>query len=164
MTSLIANIFAVVRDALKTKASTPTTTMRFDFGRDGAGSVLLKGVGEYNVPVVGEKSYQSELEEICGGRTYEGHHFETVAVVANDHGNPYDENAVAVFIGKHLVGYISRDMAPAFRRQIKAVNVGRHAVGCRACIVGGWDRDDDDWGYFGVKLDIAVPLQLETPE
>jgi hypothetical protein len=38
---------------------------------------------------------------------------------------------------------------------------GCSAAGCRARIIGGWEREDDDRGHFGVRLDLTFPVVVE---
>ena len=74
----------------------------------------VSGPGTYSLNVVGEASYQGTLEEICGGRTKEGQHYECFAALVLEDDNPYDKNAVRVLIDGHTVGYLSREHAPQF--------------------------------------------------
>lgn len=124
-------------------------------GRIEVGAVMLRG-GD-TVPVVGESHYQDELDRICGGRCEDGHHREVVAVLMAEPSNPYDHNAVAVYVESVKIGHLSRDDALAYKT-IVADLARRNMLGaCRAVIAGGWDRGGGDIGHYGVKLDLAAP-------
>jgi hypothetical protein len=114
----------------------------------------LNGGMQFDADVVGESHYQAALDAICGGRTEEGHEFETVATVARDDENGYDRHAVRVEIRGLLVGYLSRDDAKAFRKLLKLAGVPDVCIACPALIRGGWDRGGRDKGHYGVKLDL----------
>lgn len=116
----------------------------------------LAGTGKFAFDIVGEGSYQDVLDAICGGRCEEGHRLVVAAAILPESGNRYDPNAVQVFIKGHVVGYIARDAAKPIREDLIAI--GADAGLCEARIVGGWDRGHDQ-GYYGVKLDIALPLR-----
>ncbi len=138
------------------------TADRYQLGRAAAGSILLRGNGSFDFEVVGEAQCQASLEEICGGRDEDGVDHQCVAVIVNDDGNAYDKNAVAVFVDGKRVGFLPRQVAPEFRRQISRINPSCASVGCRAVVRGGWDRGDGDVGSFGVWLDVSQPLEIEA--
>ena len=123
---------------------------------------LFRGNGLYDFEVVGEASYQTEISEICGGKSEDGHEFQCAAALIFDDRNEFDPDAVAVGIAGRLVGYLSRDAAKEFRRQVTNMGLGNVPMGCRAVIRGGWDRGDGDTGHFGVWLDLARPLSVEN--
>jgi hypothetical protein len=139
-----------------------STTGRYQLGTAAAGSILLRGNGNYDYEVVGEAQCQESLEEICGGRDEDGVDHQCVAVMVNDDGNSYDKNAVAVFIDGKRIGFLPRQVAPEFRRQVLRINPSCASVGCRGVIRGGWDRGDGDIGSFGVWLDVLQPLEIEA--
>ena len=76
------------------------------------------------------------------------------AVLILEHANPYDSKAVQVLIGGRVCGYLSRENARAYRRQLKKAGHPNMTASCRAMIVGGWDRGAGDRGHFGVRLDL----------
>lgn len=59
-------------------------------------SVSLPGSGDFSVNVVGSSYYQSELESICGGRTYDGHEKIVEVLLICEFDNSHDDNAVRV--------------------------------------------------------------------
>ena len=121
-----------------------------------AQSLRLPGPGLFSLQAVGESNYQEALEQICGGRSYDGADLLVDATLVHEDTNPYDPEAVRVDIAGETVGYLSRAHAGVYRRQmVQAGHAGRVAV-CAARIRGGWDRGEDDCGNFGVRLDVAV--------
>lgn len=116
----------------------------------------LPGPGEFELQVVGESHYQDNLEELCGGKTPDGHRKEVEAMLIHDDENQYDDKAVAVSIDGKIVGYLDRKTARNFRAQMAEAGAASVPAVCQAIIVGGWDRGDDDVGHFGVKLDLPT--------
>jgi len=119
-------------------------------------ATITNGPGTYSIEVVGESNYQDALEKICGGRTEEGHRYEIDAYLIPEDMNIYDNNAVMVRIDGELVGYLNREVARSFRKALANVAPVGTIAKCPAIIVGGWDRGKDDFGYFGVKLDLPA--------
>lgn len=120
-----------------------------DIGHDPDRYVQIEGNGEFSFEIVGESHYQDALEAICGGKTKNSIERYCVAYLLPEPDNPYDRNAVAVYINGLQVGYIDRQSA---RHMSKAMN-GRVTT-LDAVIVGGWRRMNGDEGSFGVKLDL----------
>jgi hypothetical protein len=130
---------------------------------DGSATMLLPGGDAINV--VGESHYQEALEAICGGKTEDAADKACWAYLQPEPDNPFDRNAVAVYIDGRKVGYLSRDIAPdyaAFTIALWERMKGR-AV-CRARIMGGWRREhrrkdgtvrSTDEGHYGVVLGLA---------
>jgi hypothetical protein len=67
--------------------------------------VSLPESGEFSINVVGSSYYQTELESICGSRTYEGHEKITEALLICETDNSHDDRAVRVEIQGRTVGY-----------------------------------------------------------
>ena len=107
--------------------------------RDGMEIQLYEG--RENLEVVGEASYQDNLWRIVGGRrSPDGRVREDVfAVLAAEPDNPYDANAVAVWIQGLKVGYLSREDAQRYRPGLLALEAARPAD--RPCRrhCGRWD-------------------------
>jgi HIRAN domain len=121
-------------------------------------TVMLSGGLE--VGVVGESHYQDALTAIGGGKRTESVRIPTQATLVPEPDNPYDPNAVAVYIAGRKVGHLPRPAAQAFAPVGRRL-AGQQQVGaCSATITGGWDRGDGDTGHFGVILDLAHPNQL----
>jgi len=113
--------------------------------------VTLSGADE--VRVVGDAIHQDVLLDLTGGRRhYGGVRMETVAHLVPEPSNADDPAAVAVTIDGRSVGYLSRSDAARYRQEIAAAIERSGEAGCRATIVGGWEREHGDIGYFGVRL------------
>jgi hypothetical protein len=116
--------------------------------------------GGLEVGVVGESHHQDALTAIVGGKRPESVRISTQAMLIPEPNNPYDPNAVAVYIDGWKVGHLPRPaaqaLAPVGQRLAEQQRVGV----CSATITGGWDRGDGDTGHFGVILDLAHPDQL----
>lgn len=117
-----------------------------------AGSI--DGSGDFALQIVGESHYQNALAEIVGGRTEQGAQLVVNALLIHEDDNPHDSQAVKVQICGYTVGYLNREDARSYRRQLQRQGIGGCTVGCKAMIVGGWYRGPDDWGHFGVRLDL----------
>jgi hypothetical protein len=75
-------------------------------------AVMLSGGLE--VGVVGESHYQDALTAIVGGKRPESVRIPTQATLLPEPDNPYDPNAVAVYIAGQKVGHLPRPAAQAF--------------------------------------------------
>jgi len=119
------------------------------------------------VDVVGESFYQAELAEIAGGKSAEGCSLQKWAYLIREPSNPYDRNAVAIFIDGRCVGYLSRGDAVEYGRLLDDM-WDRYSIRgvCRASISGGWRRFAPDGqtvideGFFGVRLALSEPKGL----
>ena len=105
-----------------------------------------------------ESHYQADLERIVGGRTAESATFKCIGILIPEPDNPYDPHAVCVSVDGCRVAYLSRDWAAKFNAAL--LSSGYTRASCKAMIVGGWDRGEDYRGHFGMKLDIALPLNF----
>jgi hypothetical protein len=126
------------------------------------GRGVLVGDGAFAFPIVGESRYQRELETICGGKTKNGARDRHAALLVPEPANPYDKHAVSVRILDRTVGYLSRDVAPEFLRAMRTN--GYETIVSEAIIVGGWHRRGEDDGYFGVRLNAAMPFAFVSAE
>ncbi len=106
-----------------------------------------------NIPeVVGESHYQAALARIVAGvpvRIGGVRHPVSVHLVAEP-SNPHDRNAIAVFIGPDLVGYISRESLAAFGNKLREVIASGEVLGARVC---GGPSPDRPRAMYGVFLD-----------
>jgi hypothetical protein len=121
-------------------------------------AVMLSGGLE--VGVVGESHYQDALTAIVGGKGRDSVRIPTHATLVPESDNPYDPNAVAVYIAGRKVGHLPRPAAQAFAPVAWRLAEQQQVGTCSATITGGWDRGDGDAGHFGVTLDLAPPDQL----
>src|SRR6266542_3590930 len=103
--------------------------------------------GGVEVEVVGESHHDDAFNKITGGRTEEGHNFDCVAQLVPEPNNPYDTNAIAIYIDGLTVGHLSRQTAIAYQPIARRLN--GHPATCCATVRGGWDRGNGDRGYFG---------------
>jgi hypothetical protein len=126
------------------------------------GVAAIIGDGKFGFPVVGESHHEAVLEQLAGGRTEEGVHVSCAALLLPQPDNPYDPDAVAVFIRGEEVGFLARNVAPEFLQALRAGGYDRAAS--EAIIVGGWDRGRGDRGNFGVRLNACRPFRLEAAE
>ena len=136
--------------AVLVTATWPSGQGRPAWMRDGM-TVKLYG-GATDLEVVGEARRQPELRRLAGvsrGRVRVAQH----AILVPESGNPYDENAVGVWIGGLMIGRLSRDDAAALRPGIvRLVQRTGKAVALDAVIVGGGARGDGEEGLLGVWL------------
>ena len=84
--------------------------------------------GSHDLEVVGESHYQDALWRVAGGRTTERVRVETQAMLVREPDNPYDANAIAVWIEGSTVGYLCRDDARAYRPGLLELEA-RHGLG-----------------------------------
>jgi len=113
--------------------------------------------GHESVNVAGESHYQEALRAIAGPGEVR---MDTEAHLIPEPENDYDPNAVRVEIDGHKVGYLPRDLAPAWGPRLAELADRRRVGGCEAAIVGGADtalgvflrlpdpQDPDDWRRF----------------
>ena len=92
--------------------------------------------GHESVNVAGESHYQEALRSIAG--TGDVRH-EAEAHLIPEPENEYDPNAVRVEIDGLKVGYLPRDLAPAWGPRLAELASRRRVGGCDATIVGGAD-------------------------
>jgi hypothetical protein len=119
--------------------------------QDGIRVVLL--VGYETLEVVGESNYQDNLRALTGYRPPEEHVEEEIRaiLVAEDH-NPYDPDAVAVWIGGLLVGRLSRENARLYRPGLLAQQQERGTPIALAGVITGGRKGADRAGMLGVFL------------
>ena len=118
--------------------------------------ISLSGPGLFQVDIVGESHYQDALEFLCGGKSRDSADLIVLVSLICEENNPQDHNAVRVDVGKFTVGYLDRVNAQEFRQRLIEAGFAGSTALCRARIVGGWYRSDEDQGYFGVKLDLPI--------
>jgi hypothetical protein len=114
--------------------------------------------GPETLEVVGESFYQDALWAIVGGHRRGTVRHQIDAVLVAEEGNPYDPNAVAVWIECRQVGHIPRSQAPQVRRGLLAlVEAKGMPIALTGEIVGGHDEYYEA-GMLGVflKWDPAV--------
>lgn len=120
--------------------------------RNGAQVALLDG-GE-DLEVVGESFYQDNLWHLAGAQPgKERVRKDIYAVLVAEDDNPYDSNAVAVWIDGLKVGHLSRENAQRYRSGLLAQQEARGMpIALAGVIVGGGIRSDG-LGKLGVFLE-----------
>jgi hypothetical protein len=110
-------------------------------------------VGYETLEVVGESFYQDHLRAITGYRPPEEHVEEEIRaiLVAEDH-NPYDPDAVAVWIEGLLVGRLSRENARLYRPGLLAQQQEFGTPIALAGVITGGRKGSDRAGMLGVFL------------
>ena len=121
-------------------------------------SIELARTRGFTHDIVGEASYQKNIERVVGGKKQYSAKHECKALLECEIGNPHDENAVAVKIEKKVVGYLSREDAANYRAELKVIDANLPTTNVHAKIVGGW-KDEESEGSFGVKLNLKRPVQ-----
>ena len=92
--------------------------------------------GRESVNVAGESHYQDALRALAGP----GHvRRDTEARLVAEPDNVHDPHAVRVEIDGHKVGYLPRELAPAWGPRLAELATRRRVAGCEATIVGGAD-------------------------
>lgn len=120
--------------------------------RDGLQVALLDG--REDLEVVGESYYQDNLWRLVGGRgrPEDRVHVEVCAVMVAEDDNPYDADAVALWIDGLKVGHLSREDARRFRPGLLALQAAQGMpIALSGVIAGGGIRDDGP-GKLGVFL------------
>lgn len=111
--------------------------------------------GREDLEVVGEASYQDNLWRVVGGRSSpeDRVRVDVHAVLVAETNNPYDANAVSVWVMGLKVGYLSRADAQRYRPGLLALEE-RHGkpIALAGAIVGGGIRADGP-GRLGVFLE-----------
>src|SRR4051812_44790450 len=92
--------------------------------------------GEELVQVAGESFYQPALLQQCGARRGDEVRFRCRACLVAQPDNPHDPNAVAVQIGGHLVGHLSRREAPDWQPLVRTLAASGYLPTCEAMIAG----------------------------
>lgn len=114
----------------------------------------------YPLQVVGEASYRTTIEKICGNYDQQKGYKDDSHIVALylEDENPYDpNNAVRVTIDDLTVGYLPKTVAAAYRKRLVFLNAPANAIGiCTGSIRGGFRKRNGEIADFGVRLDVDV--------
>ncbi|KZY53126.1 hypothetical protein A3734_16755 [Sulfitobacter sp. HI0054] len=110
--------------------------------------------GDEQRSIVGESFYQENLEGIAGGKNEQSAEIIVRVELRRTPNNPYDSNAVGVFVEDLQVGNLSREDAKVMGSFLLSEGVA--SAQCLGTIIGGWKRKDSE-GHFGLELDIAWP-------
>jgi tetratricopeptide (TPR) repeat protein len=102
--------------------------------------------------VVGESNYQDALWRAVGSRSTDRIRKEIQAVLVAETDNPYDANAISVWLDGQKVGHLSREDAAAYRPGLLALQAREgKSIALFGVIVGGGIREDGA-GYLGVWM------------
>jgi hypothetical protein len=110
--------------------------------------------GNEDLEVVGESHRQESLWRVLGGPHRPEVHvrMDVYAMLLAENGNPYDANAVSVWIDGLMIGYLPRDEARRLRHGLLALQEREgKPIALNGVIVGGGIRDDGP-GRLGVFL------------
>ena len=120
---------------------------------DGARAALLDG--RETLEVVGESRYQDNLWRLVRGRADLGERVrvEIVAILVAEPDNPYDANAVGVWIDGLKVGHLSRNDVPLYQPGLMALQEKHGTPIALSGVVAGGGMRDDGMGRLGVFLD-----------
>lgn len=117
------------------------------------GLPALRGDGSFSQEIRGEQAFKKHID-IFGEyleRYHPGEDF--MVMVELEPNNKYDKNAVRVEAGYATIGYIPREEAEEFGKELSALG-GR--ASCSASLY--WSPGD---GRSSVTLDVVRPLELE---
>jgi len=118
---------------------------------DGAQVALLDG--DEDLEVVGESFHQPNLWQLARARPGRQRVREDIyAVLVAEKDNPYDPNAVAVWINGLKVGHLSRENAQRYRPGLLAQQEVRGMPIALAGVIAGGGIRDDGPGILGVFL------------
>jgi hypothetical protein len=108
--------------------------------------------GSDPLEVVGESHHQEALWSIVGGYRTDHVRCEVLAILVAEHDNPYDSNAISIWVNGLHVGFLSRADAAAYRPGLLTLQHRYgHLVALRGAVVGGGQRADGI-GQLGVFL------------
>jgi hypothetical protein len=119
--------------------------------RNGAQVALLDG--SEDLEVVGESFHQSDLWDLAGARPGRDRVLRDIcAVLVAEDDNPYDANAVAVWIDGLQVGHLSRENAQQYRSGLLAQQQAQGMPIALAGVIAGGGMRSDGPGMLGVFL------------
>jgi len=117
-------------------SDTSLSAQRPEWLRDGMHATEISG--HDNLRVVGESFHQDILWVIVGGRTRDPVRHDIHALLVAEHGNPYDPNAVSVWVAGHRVGHLGREDASLLRAGlIRLQRQYRQAIALPGHVIGG---------------------------
>jgi hypothetical protein len=120
---------------------------------NGARAALLDS--RENLEVVGESRYQDNLWRLVDGQTdpTERVRVEIIAVLVAEPDNPYDANAVGVWIDGLKVGHLSRNDARLYRPGLLALEEKHGTPIALSGVIAGGGMREDGIGRLGVFLE-----------
>jgi hypothetical protein len=118
----------------------------------GGGFALASGPG---TGVVGESHYRDAIAQVVGIRTSQAIKLVTHAALVAEPDNPYDRNAVGVWIEGRKVGHLARADAQAFAPVLARLTARGLTGYGRADIYGGWGLAGGGQADYGITLYIG---------
>jgi hypothetical protein len=109
--------------------------------------------GDFNCEVVGESHYQQALQ-LAADLQADNPDAPLLALLTPETNNPHDSHAVSVRLGQHLVGYLPRESARAYRKLLARSGKGLIPVYAHAELTGGFDLADGTKAHIGIMLDL----------
>lgn len=110
---------------------------------------------DFECEVVGESNYQNHLKAFAGNHGTDAAAVAVRAILMPEPTNPYDKNAVCIYINGKTVGYLPKDDAPIFLRRLTKRKLSKtSATTCDAHIMGGFAKKDGSKASYGVKLNM----------
>lgn len=126
-------------------------------------TVLLNGGGL--VKGVGESHYQDAYAKVCGPKTEQGHLQHVTVTLVPEPENPYDGNAVAIYVEGEKLAHLPKAEAAAYQPMILGLVRKGTTVQCRGVIRGGWARKGGkDEGGYGILLALSAPERCLPPK
>ena len=104
------------------------------------------------VQVVGESHYAESFHAICGPPNKLGYSVDALAELRPEPENPYDPNAVAVFVQGQKVGHLSREDARRYETVVRGAIAEHGTATCYAAVHGGWGFSEPDVFLYWVRL------------
>lgn len=125
---------------------------------------FIQGPESFSIAAVGESNYQAALWSIVRAQTPSdrGYRMEVTARLLPEPENAYDANAIRVFVGAALVGYLSRDDAEDYEPYLDELLDGADQLHCAGLIRGGFLTEAGSRASLGIWLDL--PPADDTPE
>ena len=111
----------------------------------------VRGTGKYLTEVDCRGHAQSNLEQLCGGRSAKARKHRTTALVA-----PAKSGVLRVTIGKIVVGELKPKDARLLLAQMRKTSAEPFALSVGALIEGGVQKKGGKEAPFSVRLDFPV--------
>jgi hypothetical protein len=109
--------------------------------------------GDDDLEVVGESNYQPALWAICASSSPQRVRHPVNAVLVPEPQNMHDSNAIAVYIGASIVGYLDRQTAALYGPALQGLMAEHDAhIGLSGVVVGGGYYNGEP-GRLGVWLE-----------
>jgi hypothetical protein len=118
---------------------------------------VVRGDNSFRLHVAGVTDRQQDLRRIVESRPSEIGRCLIPALLVPERYNREDRDAVAVQIEKRTIGYMTRDVAPAF---LKALAEGNFDLAACGAAILAWREGSSEQIDFSVRLDAVLPFDL----